>query len=147
MRVFHQRPLLSYREQSRPTKQSGNQCTLCHSRESSGKTETCSAHLSSSVLRGGDKSPKWWFWLVSWAKWHGLDLTRCLKPPEIFFDPQGGPGGGLRGAARGPNFLLLRGVKCYDIELEASNFEKVPLEIEKNIMKEKSLKKIENIFF
>ena len=38
-------------------------------------------------------------------------------------------------------------MKCYDIELEASNFEKVPLEIEKNIMKEKSLKKIENNFF
>ena len=38
-------------------------------------------------------------------------------------------------------------MKCYDIELEASNFEKVPFEIEKNIMKEKSLKKIENIFF
>ena len=55
---------------------------------------------------GGDKSPKWWFWLVSWAKWHGLDLTRCLKPPEIFFDPQGGPGGGLRGAAGGPNFRV-----------------------------------------
>ena len=41
--VFHQRPLLSYREQSRPTKQSGNQCTLCHSRESSGRTESCGA--------------------------------------------------------------------------------------------------------
>ena len=38
-------------------------------------------------------------------------------------------------------------MKCYDIELEASNFEKVPLEIEKNIMKEKSLKKNENNFF
>ena len=38
-------------------------------------------------------------------------------------------------------------MKCYDIELEASNFEKVPLEIEKNIMKGKSLKKIENNFF
>ena len=64
------------------------------------------AQLSTSVLRGGTKVQKWWFWLVSWAKWHGLDLTRCLKPPEIFFDPQGGPGGGLRGAAGGPNFRV-----------------------------------------
>ena len=68
----------------------------------------CSHHGTSLQLstEGGDKSPKWWFWLVSWAKWHGLDLTRCLKPPEIFFDPQGGPGGGLRGAAGGPNFCV-----------------------------------------
>ena len=37
--------------------------------------------------------PNWWFWLICWAKWDGLDLTRCQKPPQIFFDPQGGQGG------------------------------------------------------
>ena len=31
----------------------------------------------------------WWFWLIFWAKWDGLDLTRCQKPPQNFFDPQG----------------------------------------------------------
>ena len=35
----------------------------------------------------------WWFCLIFWAKWDGLDLTRCQTPPKNFFDPQGGQGG------------------------------------------------------
>ena len=43
----------------------------------------------------------WWFWLIFWANWDGLDLTRCQKPPQNFFDPQGGQGGKYTGGSRG----------------------------------------------
>ena len=35
----------------------------------------------------------WRFCLIFLAKWDGLDLPRCQKPPKIFFDSQGGQGG------------------------------------------------------
>ena len=43
----------------------------------------------------------WWFCLIFWAKWDGLDINRCQKPPQNFFDPQGGQGGELLGQLGG----------------------------------------------
>ena len=34
---------------------------------------------SEGVMHLFDKN--WWFWLIFWAKWDGLDITRCRKPP------------------------------------------------------------------
>ena len=47
----------------------------------------------------------WWFWLIFWAKWDGLDLTRCQKPPQICLTPRGDRGASKRGVAEGPVFL------------------------------------------
>ena len=47
----------------------------------------------------------WWFCLIFWAKWDGLDINRCQKPPKNFLTPRGARGASKWGAARGTVFL------------------------------------------
>ena len=74
------------------------------------------------------------------------------KTPRNFFDPQGGPGGGLRGAAGGPNFRVYSSSITEESEMlwywaRGLKFWKSPTWDWKKYNERKILKKILKIFF
>ena len=64
----------------------------------------------------------WWFCLIFWAKWDGLDINRCQKPPKIFFDPRG-----ARGATHWTYLLQILSQLCFQRVAFSGNYEIVAI--------------------